>query len=595
MKSYTVALIGNPNVGKSTLFNKLTGKKQHTGNWAGKTVEIAKSVYKTKEACYHIVDLPGIYSLDFKSPEEKIAKDFLLSKQFDAVIILTDATDLKRNFHLTLQVLKICPKSILCINMMDEAKRRGITIDTAGLSKALSVPVITCSARKNIDSVKEALTHIDELSEKNIILPKKEELIQNYVTYSIDRVAKKERLIDSILCGKYTAVPIMVLFLAVILWITIVGANYPSELLAELLSIIGEKLGGLLLSLNPPMWLYGILIDGAYSVTAQVVSVMLPPMAIFFPLFSLLEESGFLPRIALNLDTPFKKAGSSGKQALTMCMGLGCNAVGVTGCRIIPSDKQQLIAILTNSFMPCNGRFPTIILLIGIMLGHFTTSLLSAVLLTLFILLAVIVTLLITKVLSRILTGENISVIIELPSYKKPPIIKILTESLIHKALHILGRALIVSAPAGIVLWLLGNIHINSSSILILMSEFLEPIGSLLAMDGVILLAFILGIPANEIVLPIAVMIYTASSNMSAVSTEEIKSILLTGGWDFFTALSVALFSLFHWPCATTLLTIKKESNSLKYTLLSLIIPTAIGFILCSCVNLCKLLFISVF
>ncbi len=591
MKNYTIALMGNPNVGKSTLFNKLTGKRQHTGNWAGKTVEIAKAVYKTNKACYHIIDLPGIYSLDFKSPEEKIAKDFLLSEQFDAVLILTDATDLKRNFLLTLQVLKICPKSILCINMMDEAKRRGIEINTKGLSKELGIPVITCSARKNIDNVKEAIEHIENLEDKALLLPKKEEICEKYITYHKEPITKTEKHLDKLLCGKYTAVPVMVLFLALILWITISGANYPSLFLAKQLTTFGEKLGELLLSLSLPYQIYGILIDGAYSVAAQVVSVMLPPMAIFFPLFSLLEESGFLPRIALNLDKPFKKAGSSGKQALTMCMGLGCNAVGVTGCRIIPSDKQRLTAIITNSFMPCNGRFPTIILLISIMLGHLTSSLLSAALLTVFIILAVIITFFITKLLNRWLTGDDISVTIELTSYKKPQIIKILTESFIHKTLHILGRALIVSAPAGMILWLLGNININSTSPLVFLSDFLEPIGSFLCMDGTILLAFMLGIPANEIVLPIAVMIYTASNNISAVSIEEISNILITEGWSFFTALSVCLFSLFHWPCATTLLTIKKESKSIKYTLLSMVIPTAIGTVMCICVNLIRFLF----
>ena len=591
MNHYTVALIGNPNVGKSTVFNQLTGKRQHTGNWEGKTVEIAKGTYKTKDTRYDIIDLPGIYSLNFRSPEEKIAKDFLMSKSFDLVLVICDSANLFKNLKLALEVIEICPNTALCINMMDEAERKGISIDINGLKEALNIPIVTLSARKNATPIKTFLNEIENLTFAPDVHLRRDEIINRYVTYKNKDINITDKKIDKILCGKYTAVPTMILFLALILWLTISGANFPSLLLSNFLSFVGNKLGELLLLINTPPFIYGIVIDGAYSVMAQVVSVMLPPMAIFFPLFSLLEESGFLPRIALNLDKPFKKAGSSGKQALTMCMGLGCNAVGVTGCRIIPSKKQQLIAILTNSFMPCNGRFPTVILLIGILLGKIYSSFAAALLLTLFILLSITVTFIATKILNKFLKGDNLTFDIELTSYRFPPILKTIADSFVNKALHILGRAVIVSAPAGAILWLLSNITVNNLSLLTFLADFLSPLGAFLAMDGVILLSFILGSPANEIVLPIAAMIYLSNSHLTGIGNNEMVNVFINNGWNGITALSVIIFSLFHWPCTTTLLTIKKETNSLKYTFLSVILPTVIGSVLCIIINLIRCIY----
>lgn len=591
MKQKKIVLMGNPNVGKSTLFNKLTGKKQHTGNWAGKTVDTAEGVYKTRTARYSLIDLPGIYSLDFKSPEEKISKDYLLNEEYDAVIVICDATDLYRNLRLLYEVMDICNKVILCINMLDEAKRKKITIDLAGIEKELGIPVIGCTAKRDVKNVKEALDSIDSFPFCSPAEIRRDQLIKKYVTYSQADIHSTDKKIDKILCGKYTAVPIMIVFLLIILWITISGANYPSQWLGKFLFYIGDKIELFLKLIKTPPALCSLIVDGAYNVLAQVVSVMLPPMAIFFPLFSLLEESGFLPRIAYNLDAPLKKCGGNGKQALTMCMGLGCNAVGVTGARIIPSKKQRLISIITNSFIPCNGRFPTIILLISVLLGKGENSFVGAVLLTLFILLSILITFGASRFLSHIIKGESIAPTIELPSYRKPDILKTIADSFINKTLHILGRAAIVAAPAGAVLWLLGNIHINDISLLSYCSSFLEVPAQFLAMDGVILLAFILGSPANEIVLPIAVMIYLGASGMGGVGNEEMKTIFLLNGWDAFTALSVIIFSLFHWPCTTTLLTIKKETESLKYTVLSVLVPMVIGIVLCSLVNLIKLIY----
>lgn len=586
-----IILMGNPNVGKSTLFNKLTGKKQHTGNWAGKTVDTAVGTYKTKTTQYSVIDLPGIYSLSYRSPEEKIAKDYLLNESYDAVLVICDATDLYRNLKLALEVINLCPRVIVCINMLDEAKRKEISIDIDGISRELGVPVIGCTAKKDVNSVKNSLSLIDSLSVSAPHLPHRDEIIKKYVTYNKNDINDKDKKIDKILCGKYTRIPIMLLFLLIILWLTISGANYPSELLSKLLFYIGDKIQLLMLSLNAPPWLIGIAVDGAYNVLAQVVSVMLPPMAIFFPLFALLEEIGILPRIAYNLDPSLTKCGGTGKQALTMCMGLGCNAVGVMNSRIIPSNKQRLISILTNSFIPCNGRFPTIILLISVILGGTASSLFQASLLTVFILLSIVITFAVTYFLSRTLNGENISPSIELPSYRKPDIFKTLADSFVNKTLHILGRAVIVAAPAGALLWLINNIHIGDSSLLIYCTSFLEPLGKILCMDSVILLAFILGSPANEIVLPIAVMIYMGAGSVTGVGNEQMKSIFLANGWDAFTALSVIFFSLFHWPCTTTLLTIKKETGSFGYTALSILIPTVIGAILCMLLNLIKLIY----
>lgn len=586
-----IILMGNPNVGKSTLFNKLTGKRQHTGNWAGKTVDTATGTYKTKDTRYSIIDLPGIYSLNLRSPEEKIAKDYLLKEKYDGVLVICDATDLYRNLKLALEVISICPRVIVCVNMLDEAKIKEISIDLKGMSRELGVPVIGCTAKRDIKAVKDALSLIDGLPLYEPILPHRDELIKKYVTYNKKDIGEKDRKIDKIVCGKYTRIPIMILFLLIILWLTVSGANYPSGLLSKLLFYIGDKLELLLISLNAPWWFTGIVIDGAYSVLAQVVSVMLPPMAIFFPLFALLEESGILPRIAYNLDSPLKKCGGSGKQALTMCMGLGCNAVGVMNSRIIPSKKQRLIAILTNSFMPCNGRFPTVILLISVILSGSASSFLGALLLSLFILLSVFVTFGVTFLLSKTLKGEELSSKIELPAYRRPDILKTIADSFMNKTLHILGRAVMVSAPAGAFLWLINNIHLREVSLISYCVSFLEPIGRLLCMDAVILLAFILGSPANETVLPIAVMIYMGAGSLSGIGSQEMKSVFLQNGWDGFTALSVIFFSLFHWPCTTTLLTIKKETGRLKYTLLSVLIPSAVGVALCMLLNIVKLIF----
>ena len=379
----------------------------------------------------------------------------------------------------------------------------------------------------------------------------------------------------------------MILMLAIIFWLTISAANYPSSLLSSLFDYAGIYLSRLIVFLKAPTWLHSLLIDGIYKVLTWVVSVMLPPMAIFFPLFTLLEDVGYLPRIAYNLDKPFKCCKACGKQALTMCMGFGCNAAGVIGCRIIDSPRERLIAILTNNLVPCNGRFPAFIALISMFFvasdNGFFGSLIATLLLTVIILIGIMATFLCSGLLSKtILKGVPSSFTLELPPYRKPQIGKVVIRSIFDRTLFVLGRAVAIAAPAGLIIWLFANITIGNNSILHHCSTFLDPFAKLLGLDGVILMAFILGFPANEIVLPLIIMAYLSNGTITEIdSIIEIKSLFIQNGWTAVTAICTMIFSLFHWPCSTTLLTIKKETNSLKWTAVAAVLPTLIGMILC--------------
>ena len=344
--------------------------------------------------------------------------------------------------------------------------------------------------------------------------------------------------------------------------------------------------------------LHGLLILGVFRVLAWVVSVMLPPMAIFFPLFTLLEDSGYLPRIAYNLDKPFKSCHACGKQALTMCMGFGCNAAGIVGCRIIDSPRERIIAMITNNFVPCNGRFPTLIAIIsmfflGVSGGAFE-SLLSALLLTMFIVLGVFMTFAVSKALSMtVLKGMPSSFTLELPPYRRPQIGKVIVRSIFDRTLFVLGRAIVVAAPAGLLIWIMANVQVGGITLLAHCSGFLDPFAHMLGMDGVILMAFILGLPANEIVIPIIIMAYMAQGSiLDFESLTQLKELLVNNGWTWITAVSTMLFSLMHWPCTTTLLTIRKESGSLKWTIMSFLIPTVCGIVICFAFNCVAQMFI---
>lgn len=392
--------------------------------------------------------------------------------------------------------------------------------------------------------------------------------------------------VDSILTSRVFGYPIMLLILASVLWITVVGANYPSAVLSRLLFGIETRLTQLFDWLGAPSWLHGVVVLGTYRTLAWVVSVMLPPMAIFFPMFTFLEDLGVLPRIAFNLDHWFKRAGAHGKQALTMSMGFGCNAAGVIAARIIESPRERLIAILTNSFVPCNGRFPTLIALATAFVGGTTAYLGGAIASATVVgltLIGIAATLLISLILSKtLLRGVPSTFTLELPPYRKPQLGRLLVRSVVDRTLFVLRRAVVVAVPAGAATWLVANLHVGGSSLLSIFSGWLDPIGRLIGLDGVILLAFILGLPANEIVIPIVLMSYRSVGAMTELeSLSAMRDLFVAHGWTMLTALNVMLFSVLHFPCATTLLTIKSETGSIKWAAISVVITTATAFAVC--------------
>ena len=607
----SIALAGNPNVGKSTVFNALTGMNQHTGNWPGKTVAVAYGHCTYEGETYRIVDLPGTYSLSPHSAEEELAGEYICSGEAEAVIVVCDATCLERNLILVLQTLSFTENVIVCVNLLDEARKKKIRLNLRLLEQRLGIPVVGTSARskeglpellKRVQTLPEYLTEHDpyrpEINREDMLKNDAEEEMTHLVQTAeqlcrdvvmIENVTyrERERRLDKILTSRLTGIPIMLLLLCAVFWITIVGANVPSELLADLLFRIQDQLLAFCVWIHMPAWLYEPLIFGVYRVLAWVVSVMLPPMAIFFPLFTLLEDFGYLPRVAFNLDHCFHRACACGKQALTMCMGFGCNAAGITGCRIIDSPRERLIAILTNNFVPCNGRFPTLIAIISMFLiGTWSgamTSAASAILLTLVILFGILMTFLVSSLLSRtVLKGVPSSFALELPPYRKPQIGKVIVRSIFDRTLFVLGRAVLVAAPAGLVIWVMANVQVDGRSLLACTSGFLDTFARLMGLDGVILLAFILGFPANEIVVPIIIMSYMATGSLLELNDlGELRKLLVQNGWTWVTAVCTMLFCLMHWPCSTACLTIHKETGSLKWTAAALLIPTVFGMLFC--------------
>lgn len=685
-----IALAGCPNVGKSTLFNALTGLSQHTGNWPGKTVEQARGHFRTALYSCCLVDTPGAYSLSPHSPEEEITRDFLCFGGAEAVIAVCDASCLARSLPLVLQILEAKPRTLLCVNLMDEAERFGIELDLKTLSEELGIPVVGVTARdkRTLSALTEALDRllggpgpsfhapvlypepleavlqtldplmrkvsclslparylslrllekdpafsedsflcphsfsgenpaaVDALSDAQktllaagfteqklqdsvaaSLLHRAEELSRKAVKADDGKGQKKTQKLDRILTGKLFGYPAMLLLLALTLFITIEGANYPSRLLSSLLFRAEEQLASLFFCLHAPEWLTGLLVRGAYRVTAWVVSVMLPPMAVFFPLFTFLEDAGYLPRVAYNLDHAFQRCRSCGKQALTLCMSFGCNAVGVTGCRIIDSPRERMIAILTSSFVPCNGRFPTLIALLTMFFAGapltpsgagssgngVPSGLLPALLLTALTAGSVAAALFASRLLSHtLLKGMPSSFTLELPPYRRPQAGKILVRSLLDRTFFVLCRAVSAAAPAGILIWLLANITFDGVSILSLLSQWLTPFASVFGLDGTILLAFILGLPANEIVVPVLLMAYLEQGTLvEAGSLLSLRELLVSRGWTAVTAACMLVFTLFHWPCATTLLTVRRETGSLRWTVLAALLPTAFGLLLC--------------
>lgn len=662
-----IALAGNPNVGKSTVFNALTGMKQHTGNWSGKTVGSAEGTIKQRRKEITLVDLPGTYSLTSNSAEENVTRDFLCFEKYEGAVVVCDACCLERNLIFALQVAQLVPKTLLCVNMLDDAAKKGVKIDIEALSRETGLPTIGISAA-NLDGISELRDMIFELVEgrlesefvplrypKNVeyalseLCPvldrdfgfkgvfaalkfienergfvsefkkrfgnssklenlstalekisvednipdiiaactvlRAEEVCISAVKLSSNEHGSKDGKIDSVLTGKMFGIPIMLILFGFIFWLTVSGANYPSKLLSKAFSEIGIMLENILSKMFLPPMLKSLLLDGVWNVLSWVIAVMLPPMAVFFPLFTLLEDVGYLPRVAFNLDRGFKRSGACGKQALTMCMGIGCGSVGVTGARIIDSPRERLIAIITNSFMPCNGRLPAMIALVTMFFTN--SSVLGAAVMTLFVAFSVLVTFFVSKILTKtVLKGVPASFTLELPPYRIPKIGKVIVRSVFDRTLKILGRAVIVAIPSGVVIWMCSNVFVNGETVLKFISTVLDPFARIFGLDGNILCGFILSLPANEIALPIMAMGYSGGELAEIGSLSETAVLFAENGFNTVNALCTMIFFLFHWPCATTIITVWKETKSFKWTLLSIAVPLITGFSLCFTVNI---------
>lgn len=666
-KTRTIVLAGNPNVGKSTLFNALTGLRQHTGNWPGKTVEAARGACCLNGETFSVVDTPGAYSLRAHSAEEEAAMEAVCFGRADAVVVVCDAACLERNLNLLYQVMEITDRAVLCVNLMDEAEKNGIRVDLEALSKRLGIPVAGACARdgKGLTALLQAAKRVmeqppepcrveypetveraaanlamqlreplkgiadarfaalrlmendmpfrRELAKRMVIHASVEtairqardaaglepEALSALLTESVYRAAEaacaeavektdkrleKQLKWDRRLTG-WAGVPAMLALLSLVFFITLKGANLPSAWLAAGFEELEALLRSGLDALGTPPFLTALLTEGAFRALGKVIAVMLPPMAIFFPLFTLLEDSGYLPRVAFTLDGLFERCHACGKQALTMCMGCGCNAVGVMGCRIIDSPRERMIAILTNTFIPCNGRFPLLFAMLTLFFAGegLGGALVSAGMLTGLAALAVGVTLLSSRLLSAtVLRGIPSSYTLELPPYRKPQIGKVIVRSVLDRTLFVLGRAAAVAVPAGLVIFLLTHLTAGGQTLLSRVTAFLNPVGRLMGLDGVILAGFLLGFPANELVLPMILMAYTAGGGLTEIGDlAALGAILRENGWTALTALNLMLFSLFHFPCSTTLLTIRKETGSAKWTALAFLLPTFVGMLLC--------------
>lgn len=607
---YLVALAGNPNTGKSTLFNLLTGLKQHVGNWPGKTVAQASGAFEFRNRRYRVVDLPGTYTVLWGgAAEEEIARAFLLQANPDCIVVVVDATVLERNLNLVLQILQLTDRVVVCLNLMDEAERQGIPVDAAALAAELGVPVVPTVARTG-KGVQELLETVAAVASGSLATrPLRVELAPQDAAAHPDEAAQsfyraaealarkaagsggssrkqRDERIDRILTSRVWGFPLMLVGLTVVFWLTIVGANYPSELLGALLFALEDRAAWLFQVLGVPAELTDFLWHGVYRSMAWVVSVMLPPMAIFFPLFTILEDLGYLPRVAFNLDRLFRRAGTQGKQALTMAMGFGCNAAGVVSCRIIDSPRERLIAILTNTFVPCNGRYPTLIMLGTIFVAASFppayASLAAAASVVAAVLVGVAATFLVSWGLSRtVLRGEASTFALELPPFRRPNVKQILYTSFVDRTLLVLERAVLMAAPAGALIWLLSHLSWEGKALAYWASALLDPVGRAVGLDGAVLLAYLIAIPANEIVVPTMLMIYTGAGTMVEVeSFSQLRTLLVEAqGWTLLTAICLMLFAVLHNPCSTTIWTIYKETGSRRWAAAGALVPLSLALV----------------
>lgn len=603
VKAFTAALVGNPNVGKSTLFNALTHMRRHTGNWPGKSVDGAYGSFTAHGIEITLVDVPGAYSLNARSPDEQIAHDYICGKLHDAkrtapdaAVVICDACSMRRSLRFADEIAKLGLPYILCINLADEARRRGISIDYAKLEELSGVPCVACCARDRdgTDTLTDRLCELllkkgdgkvgtaEHSDVKMRKAPSADELYRRCVTcpLSYDR---RDRAIDRILTGKILSLPICALLLALVFFITVKVSTPLSDALDLILSHVLSEVNGALSRLGVPFIVRDLLCGGILGVTFRVCSVMLPPMAIFFPLFTLLEDLGLLPRIAFIFDRAFASCGACGKQSLTMMMGLGCNAVGVTGCRIIDSPRERMIAVLTNSFTPCNGRLAVIISLAAALarLSEKDNTLVTTVTVFGAVMLSFLVTLGVSRLLSTsVLTGDNAPFTLELPPYRMPKLWELVVRSVLDRTVFVLGRALIAAAPAGLIIWILCNTRIGSVSLLSAVTSPLDPIGRAAGMDGVMMCAFILALPAAELTVPLMAVGYTGMA--LADGSEAILSEGFVGATLSVRQIVCAIiFTVIHFPCLTTLMTVRRETGKRKVALFAAILPSVLGYLMC--------------